>query len=117
MAKYLSYKAKRSQSAKWYLDRMGHDAVESCYWDNQAELSFTRVNKNSVVVKLLKYILFNPLSTRKEIQKAVFGYSLPGNHCGYFQAMITTKLIAYDKKFRYYIAENAVPFLQKEGLI
>ena len=117
MAKYLSYKTKRGRDAKWYLDRMGHDAVEKFYWDDQAELSFTKIKKNSVVVKLLKYILYHPMSTRKEIQVAVFGNSRPGNHCGYFQAMLTTKLIAYDKKFRYYIAENAVPLLNKEGLI
>lgn len=117
MAKYLPYNFNRNQNAKWYLDRMGHDAVEKYYWDAQAQLSFTKVTEDSIVTKILKYVMNNPLSTRKEIQKAVFGYALPGNHCGYFQAMILTKLIAYDKNYRYYLAENAIPFLKKEGLI
>lgn len=117
MAKYLNYKFKHEQSAKWYLDRLGHDAVESCYWDDQAQLSFTKVTEDSVVTKILKYIMHNPASTRKEILNGVFGYYKPGNRCGYFQAMILTKLIAYDKNFRYYLAENAIPFLTKEGLI
>lgn len=117
MAIYLPYKFKHKQTAKWYLDRMGHDAVQKCYWDDQSRLSFTEVTKDSVVVRILKYIIGNPASTRKEILNGVFGYYKPGNHCGYFQAMITTKLISYDKNFRYYPAENAVPFLSKEGLI
>lgn len=117
MAKYLNYKFKHEQSAKWYLDRLGHDAVEKCYWDEQAELSFTNVTEDSRVVQFLKYIMLNPGQTRKEIKQAVLGYCNPGTHCGYFQAMILTKLIAYDKNYRYYLAENAIPFLRKEGII
>lgn len=123
-AKWFIFKAPRDNSKaskkvqKMILDSIGNNGTKDIIF-NCHGFTFTKVNKDYVYIRIIKYLLNNGPTRKDDIIRDVLGVK---NRPGYFSALFASLrlayLIEYDEKYKFWTSgPNAKKFLKREGLI